>query len=111
MAHRVCSCKGLYFLVIQTSVTPDARSSATRALDASFGDDWLLSKLGWEWKLLAAAPINDAPLPVVILNDKRAKTRYALEDGGAYLIRPDQYVAARWKRFDPKKLEAVRWFN
>jgi len=81
------------------------------ALDAPLGGDWLLSKLGWEWKLLAAAPINDTPLPVVILDDERAKTRYALEDGDAYLIRPDQYVAARWKRFDPKKLEAVRWLS
>ncbi len=81
------------------------------ALDAPLDGGWLLSRLGWEWKLLAAAPIKNAPLPVVILDDEKARARYALDGAGAYLIRPDQYVAARWKAFDPKKLEAARWLG
>lgn len=33
-----------------------------------------------------------------------AKTRYDGDPGNCYLIRPDQYIAARWKNFDPGKI-------
>ena len=77
------------------------------AVDAPLEDGWLLSKLGWGWKLLSAAPIPDAPLPVVIVEESAARVRYDLADGGVYLIRPDQYIAARWKNFSLAKLEDV----
>ena len=79
------------------------------AVDAAVGEGWLLRRLGGAWRLLAAEPMPDAPLPVVVLEDDAARARYDLTPGAAYLIRPDQYVAARWKRFEIKKWEKARW--
>jgi len=81
------------------------------AIDAPLGNGWLLQHLGSEWKLVAANPIENAPLPVVLLDSDLAKSRYDLENGGAYLIRPDQYVAGRWKHFEASKLEAMQWLS
>jgi 3-(3-hydroxy-phenyl)propionate hydroxylase len=33
--------------------------------------------------------------------------RYDGRAGTVYLIRPDQHVAARWRRFDTNKIEAA----
>ena len=33
--------------------------------------------------------------------------RYDGQPGTVYLIRPDQYVAARWRRFDPANATAA----
>jgi len=80
----------------------DGVSPGSPPLDAPMGDDWLLGKLGGEFVLLSNGP---APvgigLKVVDLAEwdrsEDAVRRYGLEGGGAYLMRPDQYVAARWK--------------
>lgn len=85
--------------------TPDADDWAGQgivpgvaALDAPLGDGWLLAALGGDFVLLAD---GDPAIPgirtVDIAGSPLAKERYGLEPGGAYLIRPDQYVAARWK--------------
>ena len=36
-----------------------------------------------------------------------AAQRYDARPGTVYLLRPDQYVAARWRRFDESKLRAA----
>lgn len=79
------------------------------AVDAPLASAWLLGQLGGTWQLLASAPIADAPLQVVVLDTQAARARYDLESGSAYLLRPDQYVAARWKAFHLADLEETSW--
>lgn len=76
------------------------------AIDAPMGERWLLSKLGSEWKLVTTNPVHGSPVPTVILDDERARQRYGMNAESAYLIRPDQYVAARWQNFTIDKLRA-----
>ncbi len=71
------------------------------ALDAALDDGWLLDLLGDEFVLMTNG--GDARLDGVRLVDLTsyqaanvAVERYGLPPGGAYLFRPDQYVAARW---------------
>ena len=78
-------------------------------VDAPLRNGWLLQNLSGNWALLSGAPIDDAPLPVIVLDKDTALGRYELSNGGAYLIRPDQYVAARWKHFQLEDLEATAW--
>ncbi|MEO0974106.1 MAG: FAD-dependent monooxygenase, partial [Pseudomonadota bacterium] len=79
------------------------------AIDAWLGDGWLLPRLGGEWKLLTARPLEGVSLPVVVVEDEAARSRYELTASAAYLLRPDQYVAARWKHFTPHHLEDSPW--
>lgn len=69
-------------------------------LNSAGKNGWLLQQLGDEFKLLHFGP--DAPkteLPVVqVGDDEVAIERYDATNGATYLIRPDQVVAARWKR-------------
>ncbi len=81
------------------------------AVDAPHDDAWLLRELGGEWKLLAAAPVADVPLSTVVADSPTAVERYALTPGVVYLLRPDQYVAARWKNFTPADLGDVPWLT
>ncbi len=78
-------------------------------IDAPLRNSWLLQNLDGHWALLAGRPIDNSPLPVVVLDHHMARERYDLSNGGAYLIRPDQYVAARWKHFDLKDLGETAW--
>jgi len=79
------------------------------ALDAPLNGGWLLNQLGGEWKLITGGTAIDAPIPVLEVASDLAKERFSLEAGCAYLIRPDQYVAGRWKNFSPEKLETFAW--
>lgn len=94
---------------------------------------WLLNSLGWTFKaLIFSAPgelsdaqrerlqgLADENIPIesifvckhsqdsaACLRDVKglAAERYATDDGGVYLIRPDQYVAARWHDVDTIKI-------
>ncbi|QTH23144.1 FAD-dependent oxidoreductase [Rhizorhabdus wittichii] len=76
------------------------------ALDAPLGEGWLLGGLGDRFVLLHAGSADAAPegLDAVAIDGDIALARYGLEAGGAYLIRPDHYVAARWRRPDTAKI-------
>lgn len=73
------------------------------ALDAALDDGWLVDQLGGEFVLVKNG--GEATLEGVktidlaaSLNAEAVLERYAMEEGSAYLFRPDQYVAARWKQ-------------
>jgi 3-(3-hydroxy-phenyl)propionate hydroxylase len=89
--------------------------------------DWLLRCLGDGFALLVAGPVDaqlradvrragEALAPVQVLSiaddgDLRdaeglLAQRYDLQPGTAVLLRPDQHVCARWRRFDAQALRA-----
>jgi len=96
-------------------------------------DGWLLNQLGWHFSLLVISPSNNefdrreilnglakvraVDLKIVWVGSENRETdnvlidthhlvkeRYDCQQGGLYLIRPDQYVAARWKQFDSEEI-------
>lgn len=69
------------------------------ALDAPLGDAWLLASLPPEFTLLADRDLDLDGLNTLVAGreDQLLRERYALAPGSAYLIRPDQYVCARWR--------------
>ncbi len=89
--------------------TPDADTwdsgiaPGTPAVDAPLADGWLLDRLGGSFVLLANGWTGPVPADVTLLDlaaipgSELARSRYGLDAGGAVLVRPDQYVAARWK--------------
>ena len=78
------------------------------ALDAPHGEDWLLGKLGGGFRLIANGWKGEAPVPVIdVEGEALIVDRYDLAPGSACLIRPDQYVAARWRTPTPQKISAA----
>ena len=56
----------------------------------------------------ARRSIDELGLVLVTLPDEGlAARRYDARPGTCYLIRPDQHVAARWRRFDAAALRAA----
>lgn len=81
-------------------------------LDAPVGDGWLLDRLGGAFILLAnGAAAGAAGVKVIDISAHAGVEvlieRYELSPGSAYLFRPDQYVAARWRRPTPEKISAA----
>lgn len=88
------------------------------AADMSIPNGWLIENIGGSFCLLA---INtDAPdqltasgleIKMISLSTKyipELKERYLGDaDSGVYLLRPDQYVAARWDEYDEKAVIAA----
>jgi len=86
------------------------------AMDAPFGDGWLLRQLGGDFTLLVfdGAPVDvhlRTPVPVRVESVPEQKLlaweRYDARPGTAYLLRPDQHVCARWRAIDTARIEAA----
>jgi 3-(3-hydroxy-phenyl)propionate hydroxylase len=78
------------------------------------GEGWLIDRLGADFTVLTFAdpdtPVTDFPpgtTGVRIAGDGLARQRYDGRPGTTYLIRPDRYVAARWRRFDGAAIAAA----
>lgn len=81
------------------------------AIDAPLADGWLLELLQGKLVFLtngsqATAPAGVQVIDIAVLPRSEAvKDRYALEPGAGTLLRPDQYVAARWKQPVPEDVQ------
>lgn len=78
-------------------------------VDAPIANDesqWLLDAIGNEFVLLhfGENPPKSELKTICLAQDSIAAQRYAANSGASYLIRPDQVVAARWKRVDSQKI-------
>ena len=80
-------------------------------LDAPMGNGWLIDRLGRDFTLLTfGGEAVEAPSGVTVIPAEEkglAGQRYDARSGTAYLIRPDRYVAARWRRLDPAAIGAA----
>ena len=79
-------------------------------IDAPLGDGWLVERVGPDFTLLAFDADVAAPEEVTALSVECSELlakRYDAQPGTAYLIRPDRYVAARWRRPDPGAVRAA----
>lgn len=79
------------------------------AVDAPLSKGWLIKTLRGRWTLLADRHYPECPVPTVVADTEAARSRYDLTPGAAYLIRPDHYVAARWKNFDCSSFGNAEW--
>lgn len=85
----------------------------TNCADAPLGEGrWLLNQLGAGFTLLAFGPAEPVSVgqvtatPLTVADpDGLVAQRYDAQPGTVYLIRPDQHVAARWRRFDAAKVQ------
>ncbi len=91
-----------------------APAPGSPALDAPMGRAWLLEQLGQRFVLLTNGWRGDTPTDVDVIDVADSShdlalllTRFDLTPGAAYLIRPDQYVAARWRAPQPKQAKAA----
>ena len=93
---------------------------ADAPVQASGKDAWLLGTLGHGFTLLSfgpAAPVSVGQVTTKVIEVGKdildtqgvLAQRYDARPGTVYLIRPDQYVAARWRQFDaPQATTALR---
>lgn len=79
-------------------------------------DGWLLNQLGQGFTLISFGPAPQVKVGNItakvleiekdIIDTKGlVKSRYDAQPGTVYLIRPDQHVAARWRKFDVNAVE------
>lgn len=79
-------------------------------VDAPHGNGWLVEGLGPEFTLLIfEQPVDPRPdlAQLTVECSGLAGKRYDARPGTTYLVRPDRYVAARWRRYDGSAVEAA----
>jgi 3-(3-hydroxy-phenyl)propionate hydroxylase len=79
-------------------------------VDAPLGNGWLVERVGPDFTLLHFGGALDALRGIAALTVEcsgLAAMRYDARPGTSYLIRPDRYVAARWRRHDPGAVQAA----
>ena len=82
------------------------------AIDAPLNDgDWLLRRcqngftlLTFDAEAAVPAPLASRISTLPVHNQDLIARRYGAEPGTVYLLRPDQHVAARWRRANPEKI-------
>lgn len=114
-------------------IAPGANCLDAPVITKNGARGWLLNHLGWTFKLmifyengevdpglhllLETANKEIAPTDLLIVSQQDSRNEYCVLDvngitaerydaspGACYLVRPDQYVAARWKVLDSKKI-------
>ncbi|MGI6245863.1 MAG: FAD-dependent oxidoreductase [Pseudochelatococcus sp.] len=86
----------------------EGAAPGTPVLDAPHAGGWLLERIGGDFVLLARDWHHELPRGVRLVEvDGLAAERLGLTGGAAALVRPDQYVAARWKSASPADIEAA----
>jgi 3-(3-hydroxy-phenyl)propionate hydroxylase len=96
-------------------LAPAAGAAGAESTESAARGGWLLDRLGRGFVLLVFGarelrldPAGDVPVDIVHLDlDGPAARRYDARPGTAYLIRPDQHVAARWRRVDAARVRAA----
>jgi 3-(3-hydroxy-phenyl)propionate hydroxylase len=79
-------------------------------VDAPAGNGWLIDGLGPEFTLLsfgATVPAPPGVTPLALDCSGLIAKRYYARPGTTYLIRPDRYIVARWRRYDGPAVEAA----
>jgi 3-(3-hydroxy-phenyl)propionate hydroxylase len=79
-------------------------------VDAPLGNAWLVERIGPDFTLLSFGDAAQVPAGVTALAVECAgllATRYDARPGTIYLVRPDRYVAARWRRYDADAVQAA----
>lgn len=79
-------------------------------LDAATADGWLLERTGEGFCLLVhgwSGPLPAGVRRVDLTGEQRALDRLDLAAGSAMLVRPDRYVAARWRAPSAAKVAAA----
>ncbi len=78
------------------------------------GEGWLVDRVGPGFTLLTFTDRGFAfdRLPqrvtgLCVSGEGLARQRYDARPGTSYLIRPDRYVAARWRHYDPAAVDAA----
>lgn len=78
------------------------------ALDGPLDGGWLLDQVGTEFALLTNGIEYQGMKNLDLSVSPILCERFDLSPGAAYLIRPDQIVAGRWRHPDQNKIEAAR---
>jgi 3-(3-hydroxy-phenyl)propionate hydroxylase len=98
------------------TLLPRRTRPGSPAPDAPLGSDWLLSRLGGAFQILAidaevpttisSAGIEITTIKLSAVDSAGLRDRYLGDAASAiYLLRPDQHVAARWISFDEKSVD------